>query len=79
MPILRENYFKSDKYYSVQNKKEEWLNPAILRDTAILLTHYFERTERDSNIFKELFSPIYSRLYSSCGINEWNRKVLIEK
>ena len=49
MPILREHNFKFDKYFSVQDKKEEWLNPAILRDTAILLTHYFERTERDSN------------------------------
>ena len=62
MPILREHNFKFDKYFSVQDKKEEWLNPAILRDTAILLTHYFERTERDSNIFKELFLPIYSPL-----------------
>ena len=62
MPILRENYFKSQKYFSVQSKKEAWLNPAILRDTAILLTHYFERTERDSNICNALFLSVYSRL-----------------
>ena len=48
MPILRENNFKSNKYFSVQNKKEEWMNLAILRNTVILLTHYLERTERDS-------------------------------